>query len=141
MAVFIVRALQGGDLFTFPSVPYFVDVPPEHPQFAHIQKLREIGVTNGCSATEFCPGQDVTRGQMAAFIIRAKLRIRAGQAFTHPTTPFFTDVPATDIFFPHVQKMKELGITSGCSLNEYCPLSLTTRGQMAVFVVRGLFTP
>lgn len=141
MAVFIVRALQGGDLFSFPSVPYFVDVPPEHPQFAHIQKLREIGVTNGCSATEFCPGQDVTRGQMAAFIIRAKLRIRAGQSFTHPTTPFFTDVPATDIFFPHVQKMKELGITSGCSLTEYCPLSLTTRGQMAVFVVRGLFTP
>ncbi len=141
MAVFIVRALQGGDHFTFPSAPYFVDVPPEHPQFAHIQKLREIGVTNGCSATEFCPGQDVTRGQMAAFIIRAKLRIRAGQAFTHPLTPFFTDVGSSDIFFGHVQKLKELGITSGCTVTEYCPLSLTTRGQMAVFVVRGLFTP
>ena len=35
--------------------------------------------------------------------------------FTYPRTPFFTDVPATLAQFRYVQKMYELGLTTGCS--------------------------
>ncbi|MCS7026674.1 MAG: S-layer homology domain-containing protein [Bryobacteraceae bacterium] len=141
MALFIIRKLMNGDAFTYTTRPYFTDVPPTHPHFAHIQKLRDLGITSGCTTTSFCPEDSVTRGQMAAFIIRARLGIRAGQSFVFPTTPFFTDVPPTDLFYPFIQKMKEFGITSGCTATEYCPGGLTTRGQMAVFMIRGLFTP
>jgi len=34
-----------------------------------------------------------------------------------------------------------LGITAGCSANDYCASALTTRGQMAVFLIRTFFTP
>jgi hypothetical protein len=140
MALYLIRG-RFGDSFTFPSTPYFTDVRPDHPQFAYIQKMRELGYTNGCTATTFCPADNVTRGQMAAFIIRTVLRLRADQAITAPTTPFFTDVPATDPFFAHVQKMRELGITGGCTATSYCAADLTTKGQMSVFVVRSLLTP
>jgi len=36
--------------------------------------------------------------------------------FPHTTPTYFTDVPGDHIFFQFIQRMKDLGITSGCSL-------------------------
>ncbi|MFN7936038.1 MAG: SBBP repeat-containing protein [Bryobacteraceae bacterium] len=140
MALYIIRALYGGDTFTFRAQPYFTDVPSTHPQFPHIQKMRELGYTAGCTATTYCPNDNVTRGQMAAFIVRTKLQRRYDQTITFPAIPFFTDVLSTDIFYPYIQKMKELGVTSGCTETTFCQWDTNTRGQMAVFVVRALLT-
>jgi len=137
MAVFIIRALLGNDSFPFPQTPYFTDVPATHPLFKWIQKMREFGITAGCGATTYCPEDSVTRGQMAVFIFRAL----TGNSFAYSTTPYFTDVPASNPFFPFIQKMKEWGITTGCTATSYCVDSPTTRGQMAVFIVRAFFTP
>lgn len=30
--------------FTYPTTPYFTDVPPSHPFFRFIQKVRELGI-------------------------------------------------------------------------------------------------
>ncbi|MCC6390835.1 MAG: S-layer homology domain-containing protein [Bryobacterales bacterium] len=140
MAAFLVRSVVG-EGFTFSNQPYFTDVPASHPYFSYIQKLRELGVTNGCSATRFCPDDTVTRGQMAAFLIRARLGITFNDTFPFQPLPTFTDVDASNIFYPYVQKMKELGITSGCTATTYCANDLNTRGQMAVFLIRAFFTP
>jgi len=35
--------------------------------------------------------------------------------------------------------MDQVGITTGCGTGLYCPDSLVTRGQMAVFIIRGAF--
>lgn len=141
MAVFIVRSLFGGDTFPFPDTPFFTDVPAGHPYFRHIQKMREVGVTAGCSATQYCPDDPVTRGQMAVFLVRARLGIGAGQSLPHPPSLFFQDVAASHPYFAFIQKMRQLGITAGCSATEYCSDRTTTRGQMAVFLIRAFFTP
>jgi hypothetical protein len=78
---------------------------------------------------------------MAAFLIRARLGLTAGEPFASPATPFFADVPANHPFFSSIQKMKELGITSGCTASQYCPDDPVSRGQMAVFLIRAFFTP
>ncbi len=141
MAVFIIRVLQRGDDFPFPAVPYFQDVAPSHPFFKWIQKLRELGITQGCAATMYCPEDPVTRGQMAVFLVRAKLGVPPGFPFYHRPAPFFSDVPASHPFFPFIQKLRELGITTGCTATTYCPDAPNTRGQMAVFLIRAFFTP
>ncbi len=51
------------------------------------------------------------------------------------------DVAAGNVFFSYVQKLKELGITNGCTAVTYCVNDPTTRGQMAVFVTRSLLAP
>lgn len=137
MAVFVIRSLFAGDNFPFPAQPYFEDVPADHPQFRFIQKMREVGITGGCSTTpaRFCPEAPVTRGQMAVFLVRAKW----GEQFPFPSQPYFDDVPAADPAFRFVQKLREQGITSGCSAVEYCSNRPTTRGQMAVFLTRTFF--
>lgn len=137
MAVFIIRSLVGTESFPFPSTPYFTDVPSAHPYFKYIQKMRQLGITAGCSPTQYCPDNVVTRGQMSVFLMRARM----GENFTFAQTPYFADVPVNHPYFKYIQKMKELGITVGCSASTYCPESQTLRSQMAVFIIRTFFAP
>lgn len=135
MAVFPIVAIEGSNNFSYTTTPYFTDVPASSPYFKFVQKLKDLGITDGCSATQFCPNDAVTRGEMAVFIIQSRY---GSVPYTYPSTPYFTDVPATNAFFPFVQKMAQAGITAGCAPSLYCPDETLTRGQMAVFVVTGL---
>lgn len=131
----IVIAVLGTADFT-PGPATFTDVPSTHPHFGWIQKLAELGITNGCTATTFCPDAAVTRGQMAAFLVRARGGITATEAFPFRTAPIFTDVATTNTFFSHVQKLFDWGITNGCTTTTFCVDETTTRSQMATFLSR-----
>ncbi len=48
----------------------FSDVPPSHPFYNDIQAVADAGVTTGCGGGKYCPEDNVTRGQMAAFMNR-----------------------------------------------------------------------
>jgi len=136
MAVFIVRSIYG-DTFDYNPIAYFTDVPSSAPFFTYIQKLRDLGITSGCTTTTFCPGRAITRGEVAVFVVRAKLKALQGDTFSFPSTAYFTDVPATDVWFSFIQKLRELGITAGCTASEFCRDRSLTRGEMSVFLTRG----
>lgn len=135
MAVFLIAAIEHGNSFTYTTTPYFTDVRPSNPFFKFIQKLRDLGITSGCTATMYCPNGSVTREEMAVFIIVSRY---GSTPYTYPSTPYFTDVPVSNPFFAFVQKMAEAGITAGCGGGLFCPNQTLTRGQMAVFIVTGL---
>jgi hypothetical protein len=138
MAVFVVRSVMGGDNFTFTPNPYFTDVPVTNQFFKWIQKEQDLGIALTCgSAALFCPTSPVTRSQMAVLIIRARYGLP--NAPNVPTTALFADVPASSTFFPFVQKMAQVGITVGCAVNMYCGDNPVTRGEMAVFIMKGMF--
>jgi hypothetical protein len=145
-AAMIVRAILGGDNFSYPPAPYFTDVPATHPQFPHIQKLRELGITGGCSASpaRFCPEQLARRDETATLMTRSRgYRVPFSNGFTYSYIPYFNDVlPLGNPHFPFVQELRENGVTSGCSSNPplYCPDRPVTRGQLATFLVRFLLT-
>ena len=71
----------------------------------------------------------------------SRARAGCGETFTSPATPYFTDVPANQTFFRYIQKLRQLGVTTGCTANTYCINDPTTRGQMAVFLARAYLTP
>ncbi|HTS27202.1 MAG TPA: S-layer homology domain-containing protein, partial [Bryobacteraceae bacterium] len=137
MAVFIVRSVIGGDNFTYTQTPYFSDVPASYLYFPWIQKMQDLGIAVSCGVNQFCPETPVTRGIMAVLIIRG--RYGTSIPTSYPTTAYFTDVTPAYPFFPWIQKMKEQGITTGCTPTTYCPDTPVTRGQMAVFIIRGMF--
>jgi sugar lactone lactonase YvrE len=142
MAIFMVRAIEGGDNFTFSPTPYFADVPSGATGFKWIQKMFELGITGGCSnvngVRNYCPNDTITRAQMAIFLMRVRYGTAGPPDF--PATPYFTDEPATDAtYFKWIQRMKLDGITGGCSTGTYCPGSPVIRGDMAIFIMRGAF--
>ena len=134
-AVFIVRGLFGEN-FTHSSTPYFTDVTASDSIFSYVQKMKELGITAGCTATTFCADQPMLRSQMAIFLMRAKMGALQGDNFSFPSAAYFKDVAETDFSYNFIQKLREFGITGGCAVDQFCPDATVTREQMAVFVVR-----
>lgn len=99
---------------------------------ADIERIYEAGITTGCDPDRFCPGDDVNRGQMAAFLNRALNLPAAGDAG-------FVDTAGT--FYDDINRIAAAGITSGCDATRYCPGDVITREQMAVFLTRALNLP
>jgi hypothetical protein len=54
----------------------FNDVPASSPFCPWIEELSRRGITGGCAPGLFCPGDPVTRQQMAVFIVRAMDAVR-----------------------------------------------------------------
>ncbi len=52
----------------------------------------------------------------------------------------FSDVPGTYSYHAAVSKIFRAGITTGCGAGKYCPEQPVTRGEMAVFLLRGEHT-
>ncbi len=106
-----------------------------------IEALVAAGITRGCSlagASEarFCPSDPLTRGQMAAFLVRG---------FGYPTSngDRFGDDDAS-VFEGDIEALAAAGVTLGCNPpanDRFCPDDLVTRGQMAAFLVRALDLP
>ena len=48
----------------------FTDVPDSNTFHTQIGRVKGAGITAGCTATKYCPADNVTRGQMAAFLAR-----------------------------------------------------------------------
>ncbi|MGA9597395.1 MAG: DNRLRE domain-containing protein [Acidimicrobiia bacterium] len=131
MAAFLVRAL---------------DLPPGTPGAftdddgsvfeANIEALAAAGITRGCNPPvndKYCPTANVTREQMAAFLVR-------GLGLTANTSPGFVDT-TNSIFQTDIEKLATAGITKGCNppVNDrFCPTNPVTRGQMAAFLSRAL---
>jgi hypothetical protein len=137
MAVFLLKA-KNGAAYTPPvcSGTVFADVPCTGGIFdPWIEDLATQGITGGCGGGNYCPGNPVTRAQMAVFLEKT-LR---GAPYVPPacTGTVFADVPCTGgVFDPWIEKLFNDGITGGCGGGNYCPGNTVTRGQMAVFLTK-----
>ncbi|MEX0878245.1 MAG: FG-GAP-like repeat-containing protein [Thermoanaerobaculia bacterium] len=113
----------------------YLDVPPSHPFHADIVTLAQAGITAGCGGGNYCPALDVTRAQMAVFLLKAKL----GATHVPPVQgPYFADVPPGSFAADWINELYNLGITTGCGFGNYCPNANVTRAQMAVFLLKTL---
>jgi dipeptidyl aminopeptidase/acylaminoacyl peptidase len=123
--------------------PRFGDVGFDHTFWADIDWLAGEGITKGCNPpdnTLFCPDDPVTRGQMAAFLVR-------GMGYTDDGGGgLFTDT-AGSVFSADIDRLAQAGVTRGCNPPDntmFCPDDPVTRGQMAAFLHRaldGVLTP
>lgn len=102
-----------------------------------IDKLAAAGITKGCNPPTndmFCPNASVTRGQMAAFLVRALGYMDDGGG------DLFVDDDGS-VFEDQIDKLATANVTKGCNPpmnDQFCPTSNVTRGQMAAFLHRAL---
>lgn len=130
MAAFLVRALG----LPAASKNWFVD---DDTSIFHddINRLAEAGITLGCNPPandDFCPSDEVTRGQMAAFLVRAYGYVDPG-----PGNWFVDDNGS--IFQGDIDRLAQAGVTKGCNPpanDRYCPADPVRRDQMASFLGR-----
>ncbi|MRG94743.1 S-layer homology domain-containing protein [Polyangium spumosum] len=124
MAAFLTAALDlppGPDAFTDDEGSIHEDA---------INAVAAAGITTGCGGTNYCPDAQVTREQMATFLVRAFKLDASGE-------DLFTD-DETSIHEADINALGAAGVTSGCGGTNYCPVSPVTRGQMATFLHRAM---
>lgn len=125
MASFLVRSLG------LPSAA--TDYFPNDTGFEHeadINAIAQAGITTGCGVGTFCPGEILTRAQMATFLTRA---------FALPTAstdPFSDD--SGSVHEADINAVALAGITIGCGGTSFCPAGTVTREQMAAFLQRAM---
>lgn len=101
----------------------------------YIEAIRDAGITAGCNSPindRYCPTEGVTRGQMAAFLVRT-----LGLTDDGGGDRFNDDDDS--IFEAAIDKLATAGITSGCNPpanTDFCPDRVVTRGEMAAFLTR-----
>jgi len=113
----------------------FDDVPETHWASAFVGALAGARISSGCGASTFCPDDVMTRGVMAAWLIRA---MHGPDYPLGACTGIFADV-VCDVT-PNAASIEALyneGVTAGCNTDPlmYCPDSPVTRAQMAVFLL------
>jgi len=130
MAAFLVRALD----LPSATTDFFADDDGSIFE-ADVNSLAAAGITRGCNPPEndrFCPRQPVTRGQMAAFLVR-------GYGFDDSGGGgHFGDTDGS-VFATAIDRLATAGITRGCNPpdnDRFCPNRLVQRDEMATFLAR-----
>ncbi len=121
--------------------PIFADVPDSYWAVSWIERLYNNSVTGGCGASplRYCPATNVTRAQMAIFILKSL----HGMAYNPPPAAggVFGDVPLGYWADDWIEQLHAEGITGGCGGGNYCPNGPVSREQMAVFLLRAKHGP
>jgi hypothetical protein len=102
--------------------------------YYYITKLVANEITVGCGGGNYCPDANVTRQQMAVFLLKGK----HGLCYVPPacTPGFFSDVACPSTYANWIEALANEGITGGCGGTNYCPTNPVTRQQMAVFLLK-----
>ncbi len=110
-----------------------------NPHEPNIEFIAERGITRGCNpptVDRFCPGNGVTRAEMAAFLLAT-----IGEPPASSFSGTFNDVPAGAWYAPYVEALAALQITSGLGDGNYGPNLAVSRAEMAVFLARAFGLP
>ncbi len=144
MAVFIARAMAGGDA-NVPNPPpgqdpTFPDVPEDYWAYRWIEYLAAEGIVGGYW-DGYHPEEEVSRAQMAVFVARGMEGGDANVPEPPPgQDPTFPDVPEDYWAYRWIEHLAAEGVVGGY-WDGYRPEELVSRDQMSVFVQRAFELP
>ena len=102
---------------------------------ANIEIIAGLRITLGCNPPgndRYCPGEEVTRAQMMAFLARALGETGNPEV----AVSRFSDVPPNAWYLPSLERLAERGIATAYEDGTFRPDEALTRRDMAVFLTR-----
>ena len=98
---------------------------------AAVNRLAEAGVAAGCGPRRFCPGDPLSRAQMATLLVRALPHLDPADE------DFFSDDDGS-VHEGAINVLAHNDIAAGCEPGRFCPRAPVRRDQMASFLARAL---
>ncbi len=114
------------------AVSPFIDIEGYEWAANAIEVLRSNGIVTGKTASEFKPGDYVTRAEFLAFLVRL-FKLNAGA-----NVKTFNDVNVGDWYYDVVTIASSLGIAEGYSDGSFKPNALVSRQDMTVLAQRAM---
>ena len=134
-AVALVAAALGVSSPAAAQTQPFTDISQDAYYSEAVGALAGNGIFDGteCAQGMLCPGEPIDRKTMAVWTVRAL----DGQDPAETADSRFSDVDAGSFHGPFIERMADLGVTTGCGDGTgFCPDGTVTRNQMAVFLTR-----
>jgi len=139
LAKLLLRAKHGPTYMPPPARgTIFLDVPRSHPFAGWIEELFNEGIANGCGNGKFCPASSLNRASLAVLLLKGE---HGGAFRPSAATGMFHDAPVTDTYAGWIEELARENVTSGCGTKIFCPLKLTSRAEMAIFLNRAFHLP
>ena len=123
MAAYLARALH----LKATVKTKFRDVPSSLKTY--VKKVVAAGIMDGCTKTRFCPSTPITRGRMAALLVKALHLKTTGNGH-------FKDVPKRHRFATAIGRLAAAGLTVTCAKGRFCPDRKITRAETAAFLAK-----
>ena len=117
--------------FSALGITSFDDLETHNWARQQIAMLDARGIVDGRSDWEYAPGENVTRAELAAFLVRTL-------GLTNEGGENFADVPATHAYAKELAQGKAAGIINGIGDNMYNPDANITRQELMTMISRGL---
>ena len=95
-------------------------------------RLAAAGIAAGCAPQRFCPGDSLTRGQLAALLVRALPDLEG------PTVEDYYSDDDGSVHEAAINVLARNGIATDCGPDMFCPQDPARRDQMATFLARAL---
>lgn len=134
MAVFLTRVLAATGTILPTAESGFSDLTGYSAEArTAMNQLAALGISTGTSAGEFSPAGQVTRSQMALFLVRTLEA--GGVALPAAAGSTFIDLVGGDVQ-DAVDVLSTLGITNGTAGTTFSPDAELPRWQMALFLTR-----
>ncbi len=114
-----------------PTTATFDDVDDDAALFASVETAVANGLMTGCSETSFCPGDTVSRGELAGIVVRA-----AGWPAAAADLPGYDDVPVGHAAHDDVQALVEHCADEPCAEGGFCPDAPIDRDATAIVFAR-----
>ena len=122
------------------GAPMWSDLADAGVRESAARTLADAGVFDGtgCDTGRLCPQGTIARWELAVWLVR----VLDGQD-PDPVPSRFDDVDDTLWWAPHTERLAQLEVTVGCSVEplNYCPDRPTTRAETASFLVRAFQLP
>lgn len=131
-----IMALAFGLPIANTGTSHFTDVRADSPYGAYIEAVYSRGWIGGYSDGTFHASNGITRAQAAKMVVAA-----AGLKLVSPSSPSFSDVPASSALYSYVETAHANGLLSGYRDGTFRPNKLATRGQIAKIVYQAANPP
>ncbi len=123
-----------------PTSPTFSDVPASYTFYQYVEAAVHAGAISGFPGGTFRPNANISRVETVVIV----QRIRNYPAFT-PTSPTFSDVPATAFGYQQIETLAHVGIIGGATCAGgsgtcFRPNSSIARGELSKVVHQAITT-
>jgi hypothetical protein len=133
---------------TLPEPADACDIAPEVEGFTDFDQVASVhlesvncalhyGISNGTSETTYTPDQEVTRAQMASFLVNTLESAGAGGVLPESAGDAFSDI-AGNFARDDINRLAAAGVLSGRPDGTFDPRGTVSRAQMATFIVQTL---
>ncbi|MBF0371652.1 MAG: S-layer homology domain-containing protein, partial [Magnetococcales bacterium] len=142
MAIFLLRSQYGSDYSpASASGTLFSDISSSYWAAAYVEQLATLGITSGCEEGLFCPGREITRAEMAIFILRTKYGSDYQPSSASGTV--YGDISSDYWAAAYIEQLYNDGFADDtiepgreCGDGYFCPSLTVNRGEMAAFLVQ-----